>query len=126
MILLDTSALVDSLTGARRSATALLGAIDRGERIVIPALVLYEWLRGPRLEEELLDQQNLFPSESTTPFGPEEAAIAARLYRRIPRPRGRELDVAIAACAMAQNAILWTLNMRDFEDVPGLTVSKPE
>lgn len=125
MILLDTSVLVDSLTGVRRSATALLGAIDRGERIVIPALVLYEWLRGPRLEEELLDQQNLFPSESTTPFGPEEAGIAARLYQRVRRPRGSELDVAIAACAIAQNAILWTLNMRDFENMPGLQASKP-
>jgi predicted nucleic acid-binding protein len=82
--------------------------------------VLYEWLRGPWLEEELLDQQGLFPDESITPFGREEAAIAAGLHRRIRRPRGRELDVAIAACAIAQNAVLWTLNVRDFEDIPGL------
>jgi predicted nucleic acid-binding protein len=126
MILLDTSVLVDSLTGVRRSAPALLRAIDRGERIILPALVLYEWLRGPRLDEELLDHQNLFPNESTTPFGPEEAVIAAGLYKHIRQPRGRELDVAIAACAIAQNAILWTLNVRDFEDMPGLQVSKPE
>ena len=126
MILLDTSVLVDSLTGARRSAPALLRAVDRGERIIIPALVLYEWLRGPRLEEELLDHQNLFPTDSTTPFGLEEAALAAGLYRRIRRPRGRELDVAIAACAIARDGVLWTLNLRDFEDMPGLQVSKPE
>ncbi|HEX9689768.1 MAG TPA: PIN domain-containing protein, partial [Thermoanaerobaculia bacterium] len=50
MILLDTSALIDALAGPRRSARRLRAAIDRGERILISTLVLYEWLRGARHE----------------------------------------------------------------------------
>jgi len=120
MIVLDTSVVIDSLTGARRSAPALRRAIERGERLVVPSLVLYEWLRGPRSIEELADQEAILPRESALPFGPEEAAVAARLYRAVGKPRGREADLAIAASAMARDADLWTLNTADFRDLPGL------
>jgi predicted nucleic acid-binding protein len=30
------------------------------------------------------------------------------------------MDIAIAACAIEHRAALWTLNERDFEDIPGL------
>jgi predicted nucleic acid-binding protein len=33
---------------------------------------------------------------------------------------GRELDIAIAACAVVQESHLWTLNQPDFKDIPGL------
>jgi predicted nucleic acid-binding protein len=122
MILLDTSVLVDGLTGPRRSAPALRRAIDAGERILIPSLVLYEWLRGPRQQRELAAQEALFPRETVVPFGSSEAAVAATLYAKVPRPRGRELDLAIAACALTREARLWTLNVDDFADIPGLEV----
>ena len=48
MIHLDTSVLVDALTGPKRSAPRLRGAIESGERVLLTALVLYEWLRGHR------------------------------------------------------------------------------
>ena len=86
--------------------------------MVVPALVLYEWLRGPRLEAELAVQEAVLPSAGALPFGPDEAGAAAGLYRRLPRARGRE--IAIAACAMAWDASLWTLNPDDFADIPGL------
>ncbi len=125
MILLDTSALIDSLSGPKRSAAALRAAIERGERILLPSLVLYEWLRGPRLPEEVEAQETLFPSARAVPFGPEEAAEAARLYARLPRSLGREIDLAIAACAILWDAELWTLNVQDFRDIPELRVSLP-
>ncbi len=125
MILLDTSALIDSLTGPRRSAPALRGAIEQGERVVLATLVLYEWLRGPRLAEELAAQEALFPRESAIAFGAAEAARAADLYRSVPSARGREIDLAIAACATCWDARLWTLNVGDFADIPGLEVSRP-
>jgi predicted nucleic acid-binding protein len=120
MIVLDTSVLIDALTGPRRSAAALRHAIVEGERIQVPSLVLYEWLRGPRRPEELAAQEALFPASVALPFGPAEAARAARLYVSLPRPRGREIDLAVAACALVLDARLWTLNPRDFRDVPGL------
>lgn len=123
MIVVDTSALVDSLTGRKRSAARLRGFLTEGERLVVPALVLYEWWRGPRLEEELAAQEALFPVDTALGFGPAEAAVASSLYGRVRRPRGRELDLAIAAHALVMEASLWTLNHRDFADVPGLTLA---
>ena len=120
MVLLDTSVLIDSLTGPKRSGSRLRNAIERGERLLVPALVLYEWLRGPRLPAEIAVQEALFPNTLALPFGPAEAAISARLYRTLRRPRGREVDFAIAACAINNDAELWTLNRADFTDIPAL------
>lgn len=125
MIVLDTSILVDALTGPRRSAPALRRAIERGERLLLPSLVLYEWLRGPRVTEELAAQEALFPAASALPFGPAEAARASQLYVRLRRGRGREVDLAIAACALTLGARLWTLNPRDFRDLEGLELYLP-
>lgn len=125
MIHLDTSVLVDALTGPRRSATDLRHVIEQGERIGMSALVLYEWLRGPRGEAELADQRELFPDEQAVPFGDREAALAARLYRAVRRARDREFDLAVAACALAHEAAIWTLNPGDFRDIPGLALYRP-
>jgi len=122
VIVVDTSALVDALTGPRRSAPKLRAMIDRGERLLLPTLVLYEWLRGPRLPEELAAQAALLPSEEALAFTAEEAAVAARLYAELPRARGRELDLAIAAHAVVRSATLWTLNRSDFTDLPGVVI----
>ena len=120
MIHLDTCVLVDALTGPRRSAPALRALIEDGERISFSALVLYEWLRGPRDAEELRVQEALFPGSEASPFGRAEAALASDLYRLVRRRRGRELDLAIAASAISHDAALWTLNRRDFTDIPRL------
>jgi predicted nucleic acid-binding protein len=120
MTLLDTSVLIDSLSGPKRSAKALRAAIERSERILVPCLVLYEWLRGPRLVPEIAAQQALFPTDSAIAFGPREASLSAELYRSLKRARGREIDLAVAATAIVQDAGLWTLNTSDFRDIPRL------
>lgn len=86
----------------------------------LPSLVLYEWRRGPRLPAELIAQEVLFPNAAVTVFGPREATLSADIYKSVGRPRGREIDIAIAAAAMARDAQLWTLNPDDFADIPGL------
>jgi predicted nucleic acid-binding protein len=125
VIHLDTSVLVDALTGPRRSASALRRVVAEGERIAIATLVLYEWLRGPRREVELTHQEGLVPAAEAVPFGPREAALAAALYRVVPRARQRGLDLAVAACALANGATLWTLNAHDFHGIPGLDLFEP-
>ena len=125
MIHLDTTALIDALTGTQRSALALRRTIERGERVLLSTIVLYEWLRGPRVPAELAAQEALFPRQTAVPFDFEEASIAAGLYRQVRRGRGREIDLAIAAVAIAQNAALWTLNTEDFQDIRPLTLYEP-
>ena len=120
MIIVDTSALIDSLAGPKRSAERMRGLIEAGERLLLPTIVLYEWWRGPRRPEELAAQEALFPADGALAFDVEQAEIAARLYRAVPRPRGRELDLAIAAHAISRDAALWTVNVDDFADIEGL------
>lgn len=120
VVMLDTSVLVDSLTGPKHSGPALLRALEQGERIALSSLVIYEWLRGPRTRKEIADQEDMFPSSAALPFGPEDAALSADLHRSVRRARSREIDIAIAACAIRREAELWTLNPADFADIPGL------
>lgn len=126
MTAIDTSALIDALSGSRRSGPALRRAIESGERIFLPSLVLYEWLRGPRIPAELVAQEALFPAASAAPFGPREAALSAEIYRSVRRARDREIDIGIAAVAITRDARLWTLNHADFADIPGLKLANFE
>ncbi len=120
---LDTSALVGALAGRRDAFDRLRVLIDEGHRVRLSTIVLYEWLRGPRTVTELRAQEDLFPRDRAVPFDAEAAAQAAALHARLPRPRGRDLDLAIAACALVGDASLWTLNPDDFGDVPGLRLA---
>ena len=115
---LDTSVLVSAIGGPL--AAALRRAIAERHRLQLSTVVLYEWLRGPRTEVELEFQEALFPSEEAIAFGASEAYRAAALYSSLKRSRGREIDLAIAACAIEHGAALWTTNARDFADLPGL------
>jgi predicted nucleic acid-binding protein len=120
MTLVDTSLLIDSLAGPRRSGPLLRRAVAEGERLVVSSLVLYEWLRGPRTAEELRDQELLFPAAAALPFDAEDSRLSAEIYGSLRRARGREIDIAIAATAIRHDIPLWTLNPRDFEDIPRL------
>jgi predicted nucleic acid-binding protein len=119
MIVLDTSVLIDSFC-ALRTSEARLRQLMLSDQVLLPAIVLYEWLRGPRAPKELNQQEDALPGAESIPFGHSEAAIAAQIYRTVRSPRSREIDIAIAATAIRFNASLWTLNRRDFEDIPGL------
>jgi len=68
---IDTSALVDALTGPRRSLDGLVRLVDEGHRIALSSIVLYEWWRGPRTGAELAVQQ----SSVTLALVAEERAI---------------------------------------------------
>jgi predicted nucleic acid-binding protein len=121
---LDTSILVDALSD-RTSVRRLAAVAERGDRMQITSLVLFEWLRGPRSPEEVALCEALFPPESIVPFGETEARLAALLYRSLPRARTRQVDLAIAACALERGAAMWTLNPGAFHDVPQLKIYQP-
>jgi predicted nucleic acid-binding protein len=125
VIVLDTSVLVDAFTGPRASLAAMSRAIGDGGRVLVPALVHFEWLRGPRESSELAFQEALFPAATALPFTDAEAPVAAALHRSVLSPRGRDVDLAIAAHALVLGAEVWTLNVRHFADVPGLRLYSP-
>jgi predicted nucleic acid-binding protein len=120
---LDTSALVGALAGPRDAFDRMRNLIDEGHRVRLSTIVLYEWLRGPRTLTELRVQEELFPREQVVLFDAPAAARAAKLYSTLARSRGRAADFTIAACALVHEAALWTLNPKDFSDVPGLKLA---
>lgn len=99
---------------------AYQAAAAAGHRFDVSSPVLFEWLRGPRIDQELELQRQLHPSHQAVPFGSAEASVAARLYRHLAHARRREMDIAIAACAIEHGAALWTMNPDDFRDIPDL------
>lgn len=121
---LDTSALVDALASAA-GVRRFQAVATRGDRPAISTIVLFEWLRGPRSAAQLEITAALFPDDAVVAFDADAARIAARLYSGLRRPRSREADIAIAACALGHDAALWTLNAADFRDIPGLTLYEP-
>lgn len=122
LVHLDTSLLVDAFTGPRRSLPAVLKATDGGDLLTYATPVLYEWLRGPRGEEDRDAVERFFSGTALATLGEREARTAAALYRAVGRARHRQADIAIAACAIEHGAALWTLNRDDFTDLPGLSL----
>jgi predicted nucleic acid-binding protein len=98
--------------------------LERGERVGLSTIALYEWLHGPRLAHEVTAQEALFPAEEVFSFEAADARISAEIYRSVKRARGREADIAIAACAIRRDAELWTLNQADFADIPRLRLTR--
>lgn len=126
IVALDTSVLIPALAHSSHPiATELEELLASGHPIVVPSLVAFEWLRGVQDARDRDDFDALFDAESIVPFGLEEATIAARLYRTVKRPRGREADIMIAATAISRSARLWTMNHDDFSDLPGLECFVP-
>lgn len=118
---LDTSLLIHATSSIDRRKR-LDAASERGDRLLVSTIVLYEWLRGPRSAIELALVEALFPVHEQVVFGLDEARAAARIYRAVSRARGRVGDIAIAGCAVEHDAALWTMNPTDFKDIPGLTL----
>jgi predicted nucleic acid-binding protein len=125
LIHVDTSVLVDAFTGTRRSLAPLESATIKGEVLTFCSIVLFEWLRGPRTEHEIETVNVFFETDRLATFGERDAKAAAALSRQVQRGRRRQADLAIAACAIADGAALWTLNAADFEDIPGLRLYQP-
>jgi len=125
LIHLDTSVMVDAFTGPRRSLRHVESATAAGHVLAYCAVVEYDWLRGPRTSNETEAVRRFFGARAVVPFGEPEAATASALYRGVKRARQRQADLVVAACAIEHGARLWTLNVEDFDDVPGLTLYPP-
>lgn len=125
MILLDTSIIAAFLNGNELVSKRILEAVDQ---IALSALVVAELNYGAKVSsktKENLERLNrLLEIIRVVPFDIECAkafgTIKSRL-RSISRPTG-EMDALIAATAIANNAILVTMNKKHFENIEDLNV----
>ena len=125
LIHLDTSVLVDAFGGNKVLGPAVRALIARDVPLAFSTLVLYEWMRGPRTAAEIAIQETSVSAAGAVLFETEDARLAADLYRAVSRARSRQIDLAIAATAIRHNAQLWTVNIADFADIPGLRLYRP-
>jgi tRNA(fMet)-specific endonuclease VapC len=133
MACLDTSVLVDLLRSNAERKRRALGKIEqlvgRGEAIVTTRFCLAEMYLGIELSADPISEQEKLRRvmdridaifEFGDPAAREYGAAAAHL-RRIGSPAG-DMDVLIAATALAHGHFLVTRNPSHFADIPHLLV----
>ena len=128
MLVVDSSVWIDYFAGNSSPARDTLRRLLRdGEvRLVVPDLVLFEVLRGFRLEREFRQARALMESLSNEPVGGTEMALQAAQHYRSLRATGvtvrSGVDVVIATFCIEKG---YSLLHRDrdfdaFEQVRGL------
>ncbi len=128
MLVVDSSVWVDFFNDAENPASELLEQLlDHGEvRLVVPDLVLFEVLRGFRLEREYRQARLLMETLSIEAAGGAEVALAAAQHYRSLRAQGvtvrSPIDVLLAAfCIENDYALLHRDRDFDaFEELRGL------
>lgn len=122
--MIDTSVVIDL---QRVSVDAL------PDELAISAITLAELASGPLAtsdaEERARRQDRLQRAEATfqaLPFDTDAARAYGRIYGAViaagRRPRGRQVDLLIAATALAAGLPLYTCNPDDFTHLTGLRV----
>ena len=125
MILLDTNIIVAFLNGDNSILKRIKDEIDR---IALSSLVVAELDYGAKVSQRAkhnLEKLYQFVDVvQVVPFDIESAKIFGSIkskLRNIGKPTG-EVDVLIAATAMAHKATLVTANRKHFENIEGLKV----
>lgn len=132
MLVVDSSVWIDFFNDVDTSASQLLEhLLDHGEvRLVVPDLVLFEVLRGFRLEHEYRQARLLMQGLSIEAVGGTEVALAAAQHYRSLRAQGitvrSAIDVLVAAfCIENDYALLHRdRDFEAFEDLRGLRAWK--
>ena len=121
---LDTNTLIYFFKGIGKVKNRLLSMPP--SEIVLPAIVLFEMEFGiaksssPR--KRIGQLKNFTSLVNIIPFGPAEAKTGARIRAKLEKkgiPIG-PYDILIAACAMANDFILVTHNVKEFQRIEGL------
>lgn len=128
VLVVDSSVWVDFFNDTDNPATDLLEQLlDHGEvRLVVPDLVLFEVLRGFRLEREYRQARLLMETLSIEAAGGTEVALAAAQHYRSLRAQGftvrSPIDVLLAAfCIENDYALLHRdRDFQAFEELRGL------
>ena len=128
--LLDTDFVIDHLTGQQDAHDTLAQLLLNGDGVAISIITyseIYEGIYGSRDPRAAARAFTAFlRGVPVIPITRMVAKRNARLrleLRRRGRPMAhRALDLAIAATALEHDLVLVTRNIKDYEDVAGLTL----
>jgi len=121
---LDTSVLIEL------SRRRLIGYVDLEDGLAIPAIVLYEYLRGlAYLGRDLRKARRALERRFTIiGLSSQVAEVAAGIYAEL-RSRGilvPDPDILIAATCISSDLPLATHNTKHFKKIPKLRIIDPE
>jgi tRNA(fMet)-specific endonuclease VapC len=128
IFLLDTNAVSDILRNKTRNMRLRLrDALERGDSIMLPVIVLNELRYGARRSAKPASNMEKIKAledqlDGVVAFAVEDAEISGDLRADL-ASRGEMIgpyDLLIAAQALRLNATLVTANVREFARVPGL------
>ena len=121
---LDTNTLIYFFKGMGKVKDQLLSTPP--SEIALPTIVLFEMELGiaksssPR--KRISQLEDFVSLVNVVPFGPSEAKTGSRIRAKLEKkgiPIG-PYDILIAACAMANDLILATHNVKEFQRIEGL------
>ncbi len=131
--LIDSSVLIE--IERRGKLEADFAAVVAGELVAISAITSAEMMAGAAMRQSpghrqriVIDIVSLLRHVEVLPFDTREARIYGRLYAHL-RSTGQMVgafDLLIAATALAHECSVVTLNLREFNRIPGLTVIAPD
>jgi len=112
-----------------------IDAVAPGERVVIAAITASELLAGvhrsrpsPRRERRAAFIERILERIPVLPFDLATARVHARIGAEL-RATGNEIgqnDLLVAATALSAGYPVLTHNLREFNRVPGLVVTRPD
>lgn len=123
--LIDTDILIDAARGLA-DGTAFLAAQRSASGVQISILSAMELVVGCRNGGELTGVQQFLQQVTVLPVGPAISQAAYHLIETFFLSHGLLIpDALIAATALEHGLTLYTRNVRHFQMIPTLTVSRP-
>lgn len=128
MVILDTSIIIDHLRRSARSQTLLTQLLETGTDldIRIAIMTLQELYAGKSTRDETKEKDVaiVLSQFEILPYTYQIAKLAGEIERELTEPIDFA-DAAIAATAITQGALLYTLNTKHFVGIKGLEFYKP-
>lgn len=127
LICLDTSVLIDFYRKTDKSKSFLFQLTEKYDRFAISAITEFEIFIGSKSDQDDY-WDRLFSTMKKLPFDSKSNKIAINIDRKL-KQISKQIevpDLMIAACAMANDATIATLNAKHFSRIDGLKLIIPE
>jgi tRNA(fMet)-specific endonuclease VapC len=127
LICLDTSVLIDFYRKTDKSKSFFFQLTEKYDRFAISAITEFEVFIGSKSDQDDYCDR-LFSTMKKLSFDSQSNKIAINIDRKL-KQISKQIevpDLMIAACAMANDAIIATLNAKHFSRIDGLKLIIPE